>query len=301
MSEQNPERTRLKINWVQIAGGALAAATSAVLLAGLRSLGPLSTLLGAAVGSIAASTAAAVYNHYLTTSQERLAEAARRARERRQDPSPVPAPQDEHPERADAPPGGAGDPAPVPAPAPELVPAPVTARRFGARHAVLLGVLAFVISVGGIAVYEHVGGRSVAAQRQDVEEEVTTGVLGGSLTQAPRTPAPADTPTGPAASPTGTASTSPTATPTATASATRSPDASATGGTSTRGASPTATASSTASSTATATSDPDEPDGAADGAAAGSPGSSGSGEADVVTAPSPEAPAGPAEVVPTAP
>ncbi|NIZ92724.1 hypothetical protein F1544_17180, partial [Kineosporiaceae bacterium B12] len=83
MSEQTSPRTTLTINWIGIAGGALAAVTSAVALAGLKSLGSYGPLVGAAVGSVLASTAAAIYNWSLTRSRERIAEAARRARERR--------------------------------------------------------------------------------------------------------------------------------------------------------------------------------------------------------------------------
>jgi hypothetical protein len=78
MSEQTPQRTTLTINWIGIAGGALAAVTSAVALAGLRSLGTYGPLLGAAIGSVLASTAAAVYNWSLQRSRERIAEAAPR-------------------------------------------------------------------------------------------------------------------------------------------------------------------------------------------------------------------------------
>ncbi len=131
MSEQTPPtRTTLTINWLQIAGGAGAAVTSAVLLAGLKSLGTYGTLVGAALGSVIASTAAAVYGHYLGASRDRVLEAARKARERRT--GPVPPAQDEHPDRAD-PPVEEGQPVPTPgSPTPE----PPRRKGFRARNAV---------------------------------------------------------------------------------------------------------------------------------------------------------------------
>lgn len=260
MSTQPNERTGLTINWLQIAGGALAAITSAVALAGLKSLGTYGTLVGAAVGSIAASTAAAIYNHYLNASRERLADAARRARERRT--GPVPTPQDDHPDPVD-PPVVDTDDEPLPGP----VPVPGPRRRFRGRHAVLLGAAAFVLSVGGIFVYEQASGTSVAAERGGTtvsEDGVSSGVLGTTVTQAPATPVETQTPT---SSPTDTATETSTATessstddPSATSEATSTSTE-----TSTSTSSPTAsrTPAATPSASATATSDPTTTDGGA--------------------------------------
>lgn len=237
MSEQTPQRTTLTINWLQIAGGAGAAVTSAFLLASLKSLGTYGTLVGAALGSVIASTAAAVYGHYLNVSRERVVEAARRARERRT--GPVPPAQDEHPDRTE-PPVGDGEPAPGPAP----VPGPQR-RRFRARHAVLLGVAAFVLSVGGIFVVESVSGTSVAATVQGDTATTEKGIFGNELPRSTPTPTPVDTGT---ATPeaTGTESATATDTATATESATGSATESAT-------SSPTATGEDTATGSPSAT------------------------------------------------
>lgn len=254
MSEQTNRSTGLTINWLQIAGGALAAITSAVALAGLKSLGTYGTLVGAAVGSIAASTAAAIYNHYLNVSRDRLAEAAHRARERRT--GPVPTPQDDHPDPVDPPVLDPDDEVPAPVP----VPPPLRRKRFRGRHAVLLGVAAFVLSVGGIFVYEQASGTSVAAERggaTTTQDGESTSIIGTPVTQAPATPTPEVTPTGtatdtatPTATESGSASESPTATteatPTSSATATSSPTSARS-----QGASP------TSSATAEPTTDPD--------------------------------------------
>jgi hypothetical protein len=211
MSEQNPERTTLTINWAQIAGGALAAVTSAFLLAGLKSLGSYGTLVGAALGSVIASTAAAIYGYTLNRSRERLAEATRRARDRRTGPSPVPPAQDEHPDNAAPPLEDEGDPAPVPAPV------PLPRKRFRPVHAVILGAVAFVLSVGGIFAWEQLSGESVAAVRQGSTSTVNPGIVGNEITSTPTTP-----------TPTATATDSPTSTETGTGTPTEDPTGSAT-------------------------------------------------------------------------
>ncbi len=73
VSEQN----RLQINWVNSAGGALGAVSSAVLLS---SLGAAGTLVGAALGSLCITVGGAVYSHYLAVTKERVAVQALAAR-----------------------------------------------------------------------------------------------------------------------------------------------------------------------------------------------------------------------------
>ncbi|KAB7739390.1 hypothetical protein GA707_20365 [Nostocoides sp. F2B08] len=73
MSEPN----RLQINWVNSAGGALGAVSSAVLLS---SLGAAGTLVGAALGSLCVTVGGAVYSHYLTLTRDRVASQALAAR-----------------------------------------------------------------------------------------------------------------------------------------------------------------------------------------------------------------------------
>jgi hypothetical protein len=58
------------INWVQVLAGALAAVTSAVLLS---TVGVAGTLIGAALGSVAASVGSAVYGRGIETSRRQMA------------------------------------------------------------------------------------------------------------------------------------------------------------------------------------------------------------------------------------
>ncbi len=61
------------INWVQVAAGALAAVTSAVLLS---TVGVAGTLVGAALGSVAATVGSAIYGRGIETSRQMAAQAA---------------------------------------------------------------------------------------------------------------------------------------------------------------------------------------------------------------------------------
>jgi hypothetical protein len=78
MTEEHTEPRRLEINWVQAAGGALAAVSSAVLLS---TLGVAGTILGAAAGSVVVTVGNSIYSHYLAASKERVAAATVAARE----------------------------------------------------------------------------------------------------------------------------------------------------------------------------------------------------------------------------
>ena len=84
MSAQN----RLQINWVNSAGGALGAVSSAVLLS---SLGAAGTLAGAAIGSLCITVGGAIYSHYLSMTKERVAAQALAARRSGRVRQPVPA------------------------------------------------------------------------------------------------------------------------------------------------------------------------------------------------------------------
>ncbi|MBD8869660.1 serine/threonine-protein kinase [Nocardioides donggukensis] len=66
------ERPRLEINWVQSAGGALAAVSSAVLLS---TFGVAGTLIGAAVGSLVITVGGAVYTYSIKATRQRVATA----------------------------------------------------------------------------------------------------------------------------------------------------------------------------------------------------------------------------------
>lgn len=69
LEEVTGEKRRIEVNWVQSAAGALAAVTSAVLLS---TVGVAGTLIGAALGSIAATIGSAVYSYYINATKERV-------------------------------------------------------------------------------------------------------------------------------------------------------------------------------------------------------------------------------------
>ena len=244
MSEQTEQRNTLSINWLQVVAGALAAVTSAVLIAGLKSLGAYGTLVGAVVGSAAASIGAAIYNHYLTLSRQRLYAVAQRARRRRPgDPLPVPVRGDDTDRIG---------PLTEQEAALEEVSEVLTPARPRRRwlQAAVVGVLALVVSVGALAVYEYASGEPVTVQRQGqtVTASNDRGIFGQTVT--PASSSPTDTAT---STDTATGSPTATATDTATASATDSATDSATPsatGTDSSTASGDATASSSASSSA---------------------------------------------------
>jgi len=62
--------SRLGVSWAQVAGSALAAVSSAVLLS---TLGVAGTVIGAAVGSVAATVSTAVYTRTLDVSRQQVA------------------------------------------------------------------------------------------------------------------------------------------------------------------------------------------------------------------------------------
>mgnify|MGYP006175395717 CR=1 FL=1 len=66
------DKRRIEVNWVQSTAGALAAVTSAVLLS---TVGVAGTLIGAALGSLAATVGSAVSSYYIRTTQDRVASA----------------------------------------------------------------------------------------------------------------------------------------------------------------------------------------------------------------------------------
>ncbi|PPK98702.1 hypothetical protein CLV92_101402 [Kineococcus xinjiangensis] len=218
-----PAPATLTLNWVQIVGGALAAVTAAVLLSTLRSLGWVGTLLGAGIGSLAASVGTAVYAHYLARSRQRLVEAARRARRGSGGPPDAEAEavlrEALRQERAVAPRGS-------------------RALRYGAVPA----VGAFLLAVAVIAGFEFATGQSLAARTGGAERDATSteqrvdrGVFGVPLQRS--VPAPAEpAPTGPATDPAVEPSASPTGSPGASTSTSPSTSPSTSGSPSSGGA-----------------------------------------------------------------
>ena len=78
MAEQQHER--VAINWFQVAGSALAAVSSAVLLS---TVGVAGTIIGAAIGSVVVTAGGSIYGHYLEVSRHRVAAAQSVARARK--------------------------------------------------------------------------------------------------------------------------------------------------------------------------------------------------------------------------
>lgn len=66
------QESKLEIDWLRTAAGALAAVSSAV---ALSTLGAAGTLIGAALGSVIITVGGALYSHGLSQSRRRLAEA----------------------------------------------------------------------------------------------------------------------------------------------------------------------------------------------------------------------------------
>jgi hypothetical protein len=65
------EKRRIEVNWVQSLAGALAAVTSAVLLS---TVGVAGTLIGAALGSLAATLGSAIYSFYIRETKAKVEE-----------------------------------------------------------------------------------------------------------------------------------------------------------------------------------------------------------------------------------
>ncbi len=82
------EQDRLQINWVNSAGGALGAVSSAIVLS---SLGAAGTLVGAALGSLCITVGGAVYSHYLSMTKDRVTGQGLAARRTGRVREPVPA------------------------------------------------------------------------------------------------------------------------------------------------------------------------------------------------------------------
>jgi hypothetical protein len=100
--------TRFELSWIQALAGALAAVTSAVLLS---TVGVAGTLVGAAIGSLAATVGSAVYSYYLRATHDRVASAGAvaasrigpdRSRERQASEDPAPGASDAEQEPAGA-------------------------------------------------------------------------------------------------------------------------------------------------------------------------------------------------------
>jgi hypothetical protein len=251
---------RFELNWVQSLAGALAAVTSAVLLS---TVGVAGTLIGAALGSLAATVGSAVYTYYIRATQDRVASAGTvavsrigrdRSRVRRpsEDPDSGASATEEEPAEAgqDLPPARA-----------DLEDANPPAGRFTAvlaglpwKRVVVVATGLFVTAMLVILAFELISGRAVSSYTGGSDDDRRTSIpgLGGGRQDDPADdqddpqPTPGETPSGePDASTV--APGQPTPTPTAETEETAVPRSTeAPGETATSGYTPSATPSPTA-------------------------------------------------------
>jgi hypothetical protein len=228
------------ISAAQVAGSALAAVSAGVVAS---FLGVGGTIMGAALGSVVASIGGAVYSHSFQRAGYKLGETkvlavvtSRRTSEVDPGPSDVPvieSEDDEHPPYAESAPAE-GDPA-EPATASRLPsPGGRVPRWLSWKAAVALTVVAFVIAIAAIQVFELVIGRPISGGSggTTISHLVKPGTT-KHKTPAPPKPTPSapvvtatSTPTTtstPTSSPTGTPTSSPTGTPSPTSTATVAP------------------------------------------------------------------------------
>lgn len=247
-------RSRLEIDWTRTAAGALAAVSSAVVLSRIGAAG---TIIGAALGSVVATVASALYGQGLERSRERIAQAHAQAMQR------VGAAQAEVRRASRRRAGADADPAAhsdlqhaqehlveaqrdldaVAGDASSAVASPTWRDRVAAlpwRHIALIAAALFVLTVVLITAFELLAGRSVASYTGGTHGSGGTsisqldGSAGGSSPTPEPTPSttPSDgpgsttepTPTAPTPSEAATPSASPSApAPTPTTSPTSTP------------------------------------------------------------------------------
>lgn len=223
---KSPDARRLDIDWVRTIAGALAAVAAAVVLS---TLGAAGTLIGAALGSIVATVAGAVFAQGLDSSRRRLVEAQALARRqvgiaqaevRRASRAADPAAHDSHLEHAEERLAEANEELD------ELASAEATAplgwrdrlARVPWKRTLLISAAIFVVVLAVITVFELVSGRSVSSITGGSEDGRTTiGQISRDRDPGDRgrdrpTPSPGSTPT--EAEPTPTDGTEPTPTPT---------------------------------------------------------------------------------------
>ena len=143
---------RLEINWINSAGGALGAVSSAVVLS---TFGAAGTLVGAAVGSLCITVGGSVYAHSMRKTKNRVAAVASNAGQRT-----TRAPESE---TATAPPGATAPPDAT-APPRDPVAARQTRENDGLpwkRIAAMAGAL-FAIALAVIVAFELFSGRAVS-------------------------------------------------------------------------------------------------------------------------------------------
>jgi hypothetical protein len=211
----------------QVFGGALAAVTAAV---AASFLGVGGTLIGAGVGSVISTIAAALYSNSLSR-------AARASRTLVVRPTLVPPAPNPQPEIAEQP----GEPRPEPHPVRDSI-----WQRINWKPVLLVAAGVFVAAMAVISVSELVLGHPIA---NSTESGTTLSNLGGSSSQTTPTSTPTDTPT-PSSSGTETPTPSGTSTDVSPSPSAGSPSATTEPGTTAPNTVPT-TAPTTTSSTAT--------------------------------------------------
>jgi len=194
------------LNWVQVVAGAAAAVSSALLLS---TLGVAGTMVGAAVGSVAASVATHAYSRGLAASREQ-ALALRRINQAREDLERLATHPEEDSEagleHADKALG--------------RVEAGLKSRRMSWQHVALVSAGIFVGVMVAITGFELLTGRAVSSYTggSDSDTRLTVpGVKDEPKKKSTPTPTPSSTPTPtPSSTPTPTPTPTPTVTPTET-------------------------------------------------------------------------------------
>ena len=189
MAEQQHER--VAINWFQVAGSALAAVSSAVLLS---TVGVAGTIIGAAIGSVVVTAGGSIYGHYLEVSRHRVAAAqsVARARKSRAHTARLDAQQrfqaDEEFHRAEEQLADAED---------ETEKLSWREALAGLRWRRIAAVAAaiFVLAMGIIVTFEMVTGRAVSTYTGGTDGNPRTSIPGLGGRSSTGTPTPTQTPT----------------------------------------------------------------------------------------------------------
>jgi hypothetical protein len=223
MHPEEAEQARPAISWAQVFASALAAVTSAVLLS---TLGVAGTLIGAAVGSVAATVGAALYKHWLEVSRHQVAAQAaalRRVTQAREhvgraakaidDGGPTP---DATLRRADRALGRAEDALDEDATAPDettqidLLSDDEDESRIRWGRVALITLVVFVVAMVAITAFELLTGRAVSSYTggSDHSTGSTLGVGAGKTPSPTPSEQPSTTPT-PSSQPSPRASTTP--------------------------------------------------------------------------------------------
>jgi len=158
-SSDTRETKPSRIDWIATAAGALAAVTSALLLS---TLGAVGTLVGAAMGSVAATVGTNLYSQWLAKSHQKVTSAQVLARWRAaglagvrsgSEPATEPA-SDSVAEAAEVAEGGDAEPMP---------PWRERLRTLPWKRIALLSLAMFVVVIAVITVFELLAGRSVSS------------------------------------------------------------------------------------------------------------------------------------------